>query len=75
MIYAGQEIEKMLDIELIQHLKRFELAEQKRLQASQHNKFTRTDGKAIKLPDVNPEYLKIKNDLMNELNKRNLTLE
>ena len=38
--------------------------------ASLHNKFTRTDGKALVFPEPNPNFLNLMNEIETELNNR-----
>jgi hypothetical protein len=38
-----------------------------RIHASKHDKFTRTDGKALEFPPLNPNFVKLKSAIENEL--------
>ncbi len=81
MKYGSTEIKDMLDIELVQACLNMNNAEARRQRASNHEKFNtdrEIDGKLVKkmeFPPINPEFLKLKDALFNELNNRKLKLE
>ena len=47
-----------------------EAAEAKREEASKHEKFTRTDGKAMQFPPPNPNFLILKSKIEEEIASR-----
>lgn len=47
-----------------------EAAEAKREEASKHEKFTRTDGKAMAFPPPNPNFIKLKSAIEEEIASR-----
>ena len=79
MKYGLVEISDMNDLELLSSYKSMQDAEKKRNLASEHPKFNRDqviDNKMIKpmeFPPINPKFLELKNALIEEINKRNLT--
>lgn len=77
MQYNNRDIDQLLDTELIQICKSVNETLAKRNAASKHDKFNKNIGtkKKMEFPPINPEYLKLKNALFDELNKRKLTLE
>jgi len=67
--YGGKPISSYNLWELGDFLKRIEEAEAKRETAGKHKKFNDPKTK-MKLPDANPEYLKIKNAIIEEIGKK-----
>lgn len=69
--YKGKDLTAFSDWELAQVVYDFEQAEKKREKASKHPKFDKlTDNKAMEFPPPNPEYLKLKSAINQEIEKR-----
>lgn len=69
--YGGKSISAYSLWELGQFLKRMEAAEDKREAASKHKKFDKANNKqAMEFPPLNPEYLKIKEAIVEEIRKK-----
>lgn len=69
--YGGKDISTYSLWELGDFLKRIEEAEDKREAASKHKKFDKANNKqAMEFPPPNPEYLKIKNAIIEEIRKK-----
>ena len=69
--YGGKSISSYSLWELGQFLKRMEEAEKKRKEASKHKKFDKLNNdKAMEFPPINPEFLKIKTAIEEEIRKK-----
>lgn len=70
-IYKGKPLEDFSDWELSLSVYEFLEAEKKREEASQHHKFDKVKNKkAMDFPSINPEYLKLKSAIIEEIEKR-----
>lgn len=74
MKYFGRDIATLSDWELIIAYGNCEREDAKRAEASKHEKFTKV-GKAMAFPTPNPEFLKIKTELLNEIKSRKLDIK
>lgn len=71
MIYKGKNLADfdLWELELANY--EFNEADRKREEASRHHKFDKINNKkAIELPPINPEYLKLKEAIKQEFEKR-----
>lgn len=67
MKYGNKEIHYLWDSELLNAYKDCKLAEEKRQQASQHEKF-----KKMEFAPINPAFVELKTEIENEIRKRKL---
>jgi hypothetical protein len=81
MKYGTKEITELLDIELVQIVQNLNSVEKAREKASKHPKFNEDriiNGRNLKkmeFPSLTPQYLEMKQELLNELKKRKLEIE
>lgn len=67
MKYGNKEIRYLWDNELIDVYNNLKQAEEKRVKASQHEKF-----KKMEFAPINPAFLELKTEIENEIRKRKL---
>lgn len=71
MIYKGKPTEDFTDTELATTANEFDAAIEKRKKASFHKKFNKElDPNAMEFPPINPEFLKLKIAIDQEVEKR-----
>lgn len=69
MKYGNQEISDMGHWELAEAYNKIVNAEAERNEASKHDKFN-NGSKKMEFPPINPEFVKLKNEIEKELKKR-----
>lgn len=70
MDYRGKPLSDYTTEQLSAILKYMSDQEQVREEASKHEKFTRTDGKAMPFPTPNPNFLNLKSEIEKEIESR-----
>lgn len=76
MKYDHRDVTELGDLELVQAYQNCRSAEKKRETASKHHKFDKVKNpNAIEFPPINPEFLKLKDEVHNEMLKRGLEVE
>lgn len=73
-LYFGKSIPDLIDLELTQAYEYITEAEKKREAAKDHPKFNNSKKKLV-LPPINPNFQSLKDAIINEMKKRNISYE